>query len=173
MERISDCGRRSARVEPFTADSSAHVTRLTEVLAEHDEGVLRAFVENEPALSYPRALDRAGTWVCEPLTDLRLEVPASTAPGVLTVLGQLKGRVTGQFSANGLSTIGAVLPVAHVRELQYRLPGLSMGEGIMETRPGGFQPIGDNPPRRLRSTQARSTGTPGWRRWRSAGRVEP
>jgi ribosomal protection tetracycline resistance protein len=97
------------------------------------------------------ALERAGTWVCEPLADLRLEVPASAAPGVVTALGQLKGRVTGQFSANGLSTIGAALPMAHVRAIQHRLPGLSMGEGIMETRPGGYQPIGDNPPTRPRS----------------------
>ena len=45
----------------------------------------------------------------------------------------------------------AVLPVARVRSLQHQLPGLSMGEGILETRPGGYQPIGDNPPTRARS----------------------
>ena len=60
----------------------------------------------------------------------------------MAVLGQLGGRVTGQFSANGLSTVGAVLPVARVRQLQNQLPGLSMGEGILETRFGGYQPIG-------------------------------
>ena len=98
------------------------------------------------------ALDRAGTWVCEPLSYLTLEVPASTAPGVVSTIGQLGGRVTGQFSANGLSTIGAVLQVDRVRGLQYRLPGLSMGEGVLETRFGGYQPIGDNPPRRPRSS---------------------
>ncbi len=97
------------------------------------------------------ALDRAGTWVCEPLADLALEVPSSTAQGVLAVLGRLGGRVTGQFSANGLSRVGAVLPVARVRPLQHQLPGLSMGEGILESRPGGYQPIGENPPRRPRS----------------------
>ena len=26
-----------------------------------------------------------------------------------------------------------------------------MGEGILESRPGGYQPVGDNPPRRERS----------------------
>ena len=31
-------------------------------------------------------------------------------------------------------------------------PGLSMGEGILESRPGGYQPIGTDPPRRERST---------------------
>jgi ribosomal protection tetracycline resistance protein len=98
------------------------------------------------------ALDRAGTWVCEPLSDVSLEVPSSTAPGVVAVLGQLGGRVRGQLSANGMSTVEAVLPVARVRHLQNRLPGLSMGEGILETRFGGYQPIGSDPPRRRRTT---------------------
>ena len=98
------------------------------------------------------ALDRAGTWVCEPLADLALEMPSVTAPGVLGVLGRLGGRVTGQFSAAGVTKASAVLPVARVRTLQHQLPGLSMGEGILETRPGGYQPVGgDNPPRRERS----------------------
>jgi ribosomal protection tetracycline resistance protein len=98
------------------------------------------------------ALDRAGTWVCEPLAELALEMPASTAQAVLAALGRLGGRVTGQFSANGLTKASAVLPTARVRSLQHRLPGLSMGEGILETRPGGYQPIGENPPTRPRST---------------------
>ena len=97
------------------------------------------------------ALDRAGTWVCEPLADLALEVPSSTAPGVLALLGRLGGRVRGQFSASGLSKIDAVMLVARVRSLQQQLPGLSMGEGILEARPRGYQPIGDNPPKRPRS----------------------
>ena len=115
------------------------------------------------------ALDRAGTWVCEPLADLALEMPSSTAPGVLAVLGRLGGRVRGQFSANGVSHVDAVLPVARVRALQHQLPGLSMGEGILETRLGGYQPIGDEPAdaRRARA-RARSTATRGWLRWRSA-----
>jgi len=97
------------------------------------------------------ALARAGTWVCEPLADLALEVPSSAAQAVLATLGRLGGRVSGQFSANGLSRVGAVLPVARVRTLQHQLPGLSMGEGILEARPGGYQPIGDDPPGRERT----------------------
>ena len=98
------------------------------------------------------ALDRAGTWVCEPLSDLALEMPSVAAPGVLGALGRLGGRVTGQFSANGVTKASAVLPVARVRTLQHQLPGLSMGEGVLETRPGGYQPVGgENPPRRERS----------------------
>jgi ribosomal protection tetracycline resistance protein len=98
------------------------------------------------------ALDRAGTWVCEPLSDLTLDVPTATAPGVVSAVGRLGGRVTGQFSAGGMSTIRAVILVARVRSLQHQLPGLSMGEGILESRPGGYQPIGSDPPRRERSS---------------------
>ncbi len=98
------------------------------------------------------ALGRAGTWVCEPLADLALEMPSVSAPGVLAALGRLGGRVTGQFSANGVTRASAVLPVARVRSLQNQLPGASMGEGILETRPDGYQPVGEDPPRRERSS---------------------
>ena len=97
------------------------------------------------------ALARAGTWVCEPLANVALEVPASTAQAVLATLGQLGGRVRGQFTAKDQTKASAVLPVARLRVLQQRLPGLSMGEGILETSPWGYQPIGDNPPTRARS----------------------
>ena len=97
------------------------------------------------------ALDRAGTWVCEPLADIALEMPSSTAQGVLAMLGRLGGRVRGQFSAHDVSRVDAVMPVSGVRALQHQLPGLSMGEGILESRPGGYQPVGENPPRRERS----------------------
>ena len=123
---MTDCGYRSPETSP------ADFRRLTQLVLM-------------------TALDRAGTWVCEPLSDLVLELPASTTQGVLAVLGRLGGRVRGQFSANGLSRVDAVLPVARVRALQNQLPGLSMGEGILETRPDGSQPIGDNPPKRPRS----------------------
>ena len=123
---ITDCGYASP------ATSAADYRRLTELVVA-------------------TALERAGTWVCEPLADLSLEMPTETAPGVLTVLGRLGGRVTGQFSAGGITRASAVLAVARVRTLQHQLPGLSMGEGVLEWRPGGYQPIGDDPPRRERS----------------------
>lgn len=98
------------------------------------------------------ALERSGTWVCEPLAALALEMPAQTAPGVLATLAQLGGRVRGQFSAGGLSRVDALLPVARVRALQGRLPGLTGGEGVIDIRFGGYQPVGDHPPRRARTT---------------------
>ena len=98
------------------------------------------------------ALDRAGTWVCEPLANLALEVPTAAAPGVLAALGRLGGRVRGQFSAAGLSRVDGVLPVARLRELQQRMSGLTGGEGVLDVQFGGYQPVGDHPPRRPRTT---------------------
>ena len=54
MARVRDAGSRDGDVVPFTADDAAHRTALTEVLAEHDEAILRAYVRDEAALSYPR-----------------------------------------------------------------------------------------------------------------------
>jgi ribosomal protection tetracycline resistance protein len=97
------------------------------------------------------ALERAGTWVCQPLAAIALELPAASAPGMLAVLSRIGGRVTGQFSANGQSQLSAVLPVDRVRDLQHQLPGLTGGEGVLEQRFGGYQPVGEHPPRRDRS----------------------
>ena len=69
----------------------------------------------------------------------------------MAALGKMGGRVRGQFTANDLTHIQAVLPVGNVRTLQHQLPGLSMGEGVLEWRPGGYQPIGENPPSRPRT----------------------
>jgi ribosomal protection tetracycline resistance protein len=98
------------------------------------------------------ALERAGTWVCEPLANLSLELPSQSSQGVLAALGRLGGRVRGQFSGNGMSFVEAVLPVARVRDLQHQLVGLTGGEGMFETRFGGYQPVGGTPPRRSRTT---------------------
>jgi ribosomal protection tetracycline resistance protein len=97
------------------------------------------------------ALDRAGTWVCEPLANAALELPSASGPAVMAALGRLGGRVRAQYSANGLSTVDAVVPVARVRDLQHQLPGLTAGEGVLETRFGGYQPVGGTPPRRPRT----------------------
>jgi ribosomal protection tetracycline resistance protein len=98
------------------------------------------------------ALERAGTWVCEPLANLSLELPSASTQGVLAALGRLGGRVRGQFSTGGISFVDAVLPVARVRHLQHQLTGLTGGEGVLESKFGGYQPVGGTPPRRPRTT---------------------
>jgi ribosomal protection tetracycline resistance protein len=99
------------------------------------------------------AIERAGTWVCEPLAAVSLELPSASAAGTVATLGRLGGRVRGQFSRNGVSMLDALLPVGRVRDLQHQLPGLTGGEGVLETKFGGYQPVGGgSPPKRERSS---------------------
>ena len=98
------------------------------------------------------ALERAGTWVCEPLSDLALEMPTSTAPGVLAALGRLGGRVRGQFSANGLSHVER----GHAGRRASAASSTSCracrwGRASSRRAFRGYQPIGGDPPRRPRS----------------------
>ena len=121
---MTDCGYASP------ATSSADFRRLTQLVLA-------------------TALDRAGTWVCEPLSQLALEMPSETAQGVLGALGRLGGRVTGQFSANGLTKASAVLPVARVRS-----PAAPTAGAV----DGGGDPRGA--PRWLPTDRQRSAETP-------------
>ncbi len=75
MGTVRDAGRREASFVPFTPDDEAHRSALTEVLAEHDEAILRAFVRDEAALSPARLREQLGEQ-----TRRRLG-----APGVLRV----------------------------------------------------------------------------------------
>ena len=71
---------RDATVVPFAADDAATVP-LAEVLAEHDEAILRAYVGDEPGLPYPRL--RAAL--------ARADASGPRPPGVLR-LGGARGR---------------------------------------------------------------------------------
>ncbi|HYK26975.1 MAG TPA: translation factor GTPase family protein [Streptosporangiaceae bacterium] len=87
------------------------------------------------------ALRQAGTVVCQPITSVRLELPASRMGEVLSALARL-GAVT-QMSQleTELSVVTAMLPSAHVRSLQEQLPGLTGGEGVIDASFGGYEPI--------------------------------
>jgi ribosomal protection tetracycline resistance protein len=99
-----------------------------------------------------QALERAGTVVCGPIVRVDLEIPTPTLGAVMPALARL-GAVVETPSLNGeLSTIEALLPAARVRDLQRQLPGLTGGEGILESSFAGYEPLGGDPPTRPRST---------------------
>ena len=60
MGVVRDPGRREASVVSFAPDDGAHRTRLTEILAEHDEAILGSFVRDEAGLSPARLRDQLG-----------------------------------------------------------------------------------------------------------------
>ena len=79
------------------------------------------------------ALRQAGTRVCEPVHAFTLEVPAASYGAVLPVLGQLRAVPLAPSSDGRTYQLGGTIPAARVHELQQRLPGLTGGEGVLES----------------------------------------
>jgi ribosomal protection tetracycline resistance protein len=96
-----------------------------------------------------QALERAGTVVCEPTVETRLEIPTDTIGAVLPALARLGAAVEPPSPRDELSTISAVLPAVLADDLQRQLPGLTRGEGVLESSFAGYQPVsGEQPTRR-------------------------
>jgi ribosomal protection tetracycline resistance protein len=99
-----------------------------------------------------KALALAGTVVCEPMASARLEVPAGRIGAVLSALTRLGAAVDAPQPQGDLSVLETVLPAASVHLLQQQLPGLTGGEGVLESSFAGYQPVHGAPP--VRKTPA-------------------
>jgi ribosomal protection tetracycline resistance protein len=88
-----------------------------------------------------QALARAGTVVCEPMTGARLEVPAGRIGAVLAAAARIGAAVDAPQPHGDLSVLDVVLPAAAVHLLQQQLPGLTGGEGVLESSFAGYQPV--------------------------------
>jgi len=99
-----------------------------------------------------RALHHAGTRVCEPMSRVRIDAPAGTLGALLQALSKLGSAVGAQTVYGTDVTVEAVLPTARVQELHRGLPGLTGGEGVLESAHAGYEPVRGEPPQRLRTT---------------------
>jgi ribosomal protection tetracycline resistance protein len=96
-----------------------------------------------------QALAGAGTTVCEPVVQGRLEIPADSIGSVVAALGRLGGVVETQAQRGELATIETVMSAARAHEIQRQLSGLTGGEGVLESSFVGYEPVqGDQPVRR-------------------------
>jgi ribosomal protection tetracycline resistance protein len=98
-----------------------------------------------------RALERAKTVVCEPMIRVNIETPSDTVGSVLASVARLGDVVATPAMKGDLSTIKTVMPAARARDLQRQLPGLTGGEGVLETKLGGYEPVRGAPPTRHRT----------------------
>ncbi|WP_327709000.1 TetM/TetW/TetO/TetS family tetracycline resistance ribosomal protection protein [Streptomyces sp. NBC_00464] len=97
------------------------------------------------------ALRQAGTTVYEPMHRFRAEFPADTLGPLLPVLAHLRA-VPGPPSVDGAHCVlEGEIPAARVHELQQRLPGLTRGEGLLETAFDTHRPVTGAAPRRSRT----------------------
>jgi ribosomal protection tetracycline resistance protein len=97
-----------------------------------------------------QALGRAATVVCEPMAGVRVETPADRLGPVLSALARLGAAVSAPVPRHDLAVVEAVLPSAAVHAIQQQLPGLTGGEGVLESSFRGYQPVrGSFPARTL------------------------
>lgn len=69
---------------------------------------------------------------------------------MLSALARLDAVASAPAALGDLSVVEALLPAAVVHLLQRQLPGLTGGEGVLETSFGGYQPVRGKFPARAR-----------------------
>ncbi|WP_406431615.1 TetM/TetW/TetO/TetS family tetracycline resistance ribosomal protection protein [Streptomyces sp. NBC_00631] len=91
------------------------------------------------------ALRLAGTRVHEPMHRFRLEAPADTLGALLPVLTRLGAMPQRTGTEGPLAVLEGALPAARVHGLEQRLPGLTRGEGELETAFDHYAPVERGP----------------------------
>jgi ribosomal protection tetracycline resistance protein len=99
-----------------------------------------------------QALAQAGTTVCEPVFRIAAEVPSEAIGQMLAALGRLGAGATTPSTRGELSVVEATLPASRVQELRRQLPGLTGGEGVIDSEFAGYQPVTGESPIRERLT---------------------
>jgi ribosomal protection tetracycline resistance protein len=93
------------------------------------------------------ALRQAGTRVCEPVHRFRLELPAETLAATLAMLAEVRA-VPYETTPQGASfVLEGDVPAAQVYPLTRLLPGVTHGEGLVETSFHHYRPLSAVRPR--------------------------
>ncbi|MFN8515902.1 MAG: hypothetical protein U0841_25625 [Chloroflexia bacterium] len=97
-----------------------------------------------------KALNMAGTEVCEPFEELELDVPDDTFGAVCSALVNARGTIR-DVSPDGVSRrIVCDVPTEEIRAIEQQLPRLTRGEGGWMASFAGYVPIAGGPPARAR-----------------------
>jgi ribosomal protection tetracycline resistance protein len=97
------------------------------------------------------ALSQAGTRVYEPMHRFLLELPADTVGAALPALAKLLAIPLEQRTKGALSVVEGHVPAAAVHRLQQQLPGMTRGEGTLESAFDHYQLVRGESPVRPRS----------------------
>jgi ribosomal protection tetracycline resistance protein len=141
-----------ARMVADALEEGIHGWRVTDCLVTmFDSGYRRtgstmSDFKKLTALVLGKALRETGVVVCEPMTSLRIEAPVESGKGIAGVILGAGGRILGQHSGASRTTIVAFVQAGRVHEVQNRIPGLTGGEGIVESQFAGFHPVTVDPP---------------------------
>jgi ribosomal protection tetracycline resistance protein len=99
-----------------------------------------------------QALERGGSAVCEPVFRIAAEVPIEAIGPVLAALGRLGAGGANPTARGELSVLETTLSASSLQDLRRQLPGLTGGEGVLDSELAGYQPVTGAPPIRKRTT---------------------
>jgi ribosomal protection tetracycline resistance protein len=97
------------------------------------------------------ALQQAETMVLEPLQRFTLHIPDWAAGDLLANLVAARGMPQETRDTGSETIITGIIPAGTVRGFEQHVPGLSGGEGVFSSVPGGYQPVTGAPPHRPRT----------------------
>ena len=97
------------------------------------------------------ALRRAGTRVHEPVLGFRLEAPADTLGVLLPALARLEAVARASTEGGPRVVLAGQVPAARVHDVERALPGLTRGEGVLESAFDSYRPVRGAPPGRPRT----------------------
>jgi ribosomal protection tetracycline resistance protein len=87
-----------------------------------------------------RALERAGTVVCEPVHRIRVELPAAALGATMAAAVRLGATLGVPETATERAVVSGELPAVRVADLQRQVPALTRGEGVLESSFAGYRP---------------------------------
>jgi ribosomal protection tetracycline resistance protein len=87
-----------------------------------------------------QALAAAGTVVCEPILQLRVDIPVTALGAVLAAMRRIDATVEQPATSDDTATIEGEIPAVRLSSLQRLLPGLTRGEGVVESSFAGYRP---------------------------------
>ncbi|MFD9906588.1 GTP-binding protein [Streptomyces sp. NPDC059063] len=97
------------------------------------------------------ALRQARTEVHEPMHRFELTVPADVFGTLLPALGRLRAVPHTPVVRGSSYVLEGLIPAARVHDLEQHLPGLTRGEGELETAFDRYEPVRGRPPARPRT----------------------
>jgi elongation factor G len=95
------------------------------------------------ALALRTALEKVGSILLEPVSEMRVQVPSQYQGDVLGDLSSRRGQVLGTDAADGSVEIHALVPSSEIQKYAVDLRSISGGTGAFEVAHHGYQPLPD------------------------------
>ncbi|UFQ17987.1 MULTISPECIES: elongation factor G [Streptomyces] len=143
--RVPDCAVTMTRAGYWPRQSHAHGTFDKSMSSTAGD------FRNLTPLVLMDALRDAGTVVHEPMHRFRLDVPADTVGAVLPALARLRAVPHTQAASGTSYRLEGDIPAQQVHALEQLLPGLTRGEGELESAFDHYEPVRGPAPSRERT----------------------